>query len=492
MRLLITNSILPAAAILCLACSAPTSRGTDSLAHVSSDNTDLSETASRQLPTAEQSDSEQEDSQPAPDACDGGQCACVPDCAGRTCGPDQCGGSCGECPGIPCIAVPEVFDFGQVYVGEETSIVFVIKSCSDVPLLITSMSLTDNSDPSFELSLASVYGTPSPEEPLVIPPGAHLAMGLSYAPVDITAHHAKLRIESNAETPVVVVALTGACLEQDCPVAVIQCAEGDEVIPQSILHLFGESSYAPGGKIANWQWDVSAPAGSQSLFVPASTYPNPTFETNVAGIYTFYLSVQSNYGTNSCDDAEFEVAVIPDETIHVELLWHTPEDPDETDTGPEAGADMDLHMLHPWAAGPDLDGDGKADGWFDIPFDCFWFNAHPNWGSYDFQINDDPGLDRDDTDGGGPENINLDIPEDMTYRIGVHYWNDHGFGVSYATVKLYVYAVLIEEVADVAMVDSDMWEVMSFAWPSGKSEVIIDEAGHYKITPSYHNPYFFQ
>ena len=40
-------------------------------------------------------------------------------------------------------------------------------------------------------------------------------------------------------------------------------------------------------------------------------------------------------------------------------------------------------------------------------FDCFWFNAHPNWGSFDPSVDDDPGLDRDDTDGAGPENLFL-------------------------------------------------------------------------------------
>ena len=34
-----------------------------------------------------------------PDECVAGQCLCQPDCAGKACGDDGCGGSCGECPG---------------------------------------------------------------------------------------------------------------------------------------------------------------------------------------------------------------------------------------------------------------------------------------------------------------------------------------------------------------------------------------------------------
>ena len=284
----------------------------------------------------------------------------------------------------------------------------------------------------------------------------------------------------------------GAEVGPECPTAIIKCDEGDEVIPQTVLHLYGDESYADGGEIVEWKWDVDQPAGSQSVFEPSYTFPNPTFETNVAGVYTFYLLVRDQFDTPSCFPANYEVVVIPDEAIHIELLWHTPEDPDETDKGPEAGSDVDLHFLHPWAAGPDIDEDGAPDGWFDIPFDCFWFNGHPNWGSYDPAVNDDPGLDRDDTDGAGPENINLDIPENVTYRVGVHYWNDHGYGAAYATVRVYLSAKLVFEVVDVMLVDSDMWEVATVEWPSGKVHVVTNEDGAYKITPQYQNPYFFQ
>jgi len=276
------------------------------------------------------------------------------------------------------------------------------------------------------------------------------------------------------------------------PTPIIKCGEGDEVIPQTMLHLSGDESYGDGCSISKWKWEVDQPAGSVSKFVPSSSFPKPTFATNIAGVYTFYLTVYDQANMSSSFPASYEVMVIPDEALHIELLWRTPNDPDEGDTGPEAGSDLDLHFLHPWAAGPDLDGDGTADGWFDIPFDCFWFNAHPNWGSYDPAINDDPGLDRDDTDGGGPENINIDIPEGVVYRVGVHYWNDHGYGASYATIRVYVYALLVLELPNVLLYDSNMWEACTVEWPSGKVKVITDSDGLLKITPGYHNPYFFQ
>ena len=403
---------------------------------------------------------------------------------------------------VPCIAVnPSKVNFGGKKYGEQAVVPLEISACGDAPLEIHDIFVKEGSSPDFDFDLSTLDHVPTAEMPVIVPIGASATINVIFIPdaPNPTTEDGSLILDTgilvivnNSFEKEKEVELSGAGVEIECPTSIVKCAEGDEVIPQTILHLFGDESYAANGTIQKWEWDVSQPAGSQSVFVPSYTFPNPTFETNVAGVYTFYLTVYDQTNTPSCFPSEYEVVVIPDEAIHIELLWHTPEDLDETDTGPEAGSDLDLHFLHPWAAGPDLDGDGAADGWFDIPFDCFWFNAHPNWGSYDPGINDDPGLDRDDTDGAGPENINLDIPENVLYRVGVHYWNDHGYGASYATVRVYIYAQLVFEVQDVMLVDSDMWEVCSVEWPSGKVQVITDDAGQYKITPAYHNPYFFR
>lgn len=180
--------------------------------------------------------------------------------------------------------------------------------------------------------------------------------------------------------------------------------------------------------------------------------------------------------------------MLPDEAIHVELFWTTLNDPDETDEGFEVGSDVDLHFVHDQyvKSGPDLDNDGQSDPWFDQPFDCFWFNAHPNWGSFDLFIDDDSGLDRDDMDGAGLENMNLNIPENgVTYRVGVHYWSDHEYGPSYSTVRIYIWGVLVFEVKDVKMVNHDMWDVATIDWPSAKVLLVQTGDGGYKVTSDY-------
>lgn len=277
-----------------------------------------------------------------------------------------------------------------------------------------------------------------------------------------------------------------------CPVAVIEIAEGEEVVPQTTLHLSGDESYASSGAVVKWEWSVEQPVGSVSQLIPAASFPNPTFEVTVAGKYVFRLKVWDEAGQESCEEAVAVVTTCCSGAIHVELLWQTPGDPDETDHGPQAGSNLDLHFLHPWADGPDLDGDGVKDGWFDIPFDCFWFNAHPNWGSYDPAVDDDPALDVDDTDGGGPENINLAHPEPVVYRVGVHYWADNGYGAALATVRVWVWDQLVFKMDGVEMVEDDIWEVCTIEWPSGKVEGVLDGDGGPKILSDYANPWFFR
>lgn len=239
--------------------------------------------------------------------------------------------------------------------------------------------------------------------------------------------------------------------------------QGTVVPPQTKLKL-GPNPALPVGE--SYAWTVVQPVGSMSLFIPSAAVKHPTFEVNVAGTYRFTLTTTSSSGQTTT--ANLVVVALPVDAIHVELLWSTPNDDDETDEGPVAGADVDLHFVHPLAASEDIDNDGVGDGFFDHTFDCFWFNDQPNWGTFDANIDDDPGLDRDDTDGAGPENMNLNGPEvGLSYTIGVHYWNDHGYGPSFATVRVFIYGQLVYEESDVELTNHDMWTVGTVDWPSG-------------------------
>lgn len=405
-------------------------------------------------------------------------------------------------PPTVCIRVlPEQIVFPNRKKGTLLTERLTIRNCGTAPLQVEGIHLLPVVSVDLELDLSALPNEPTESNPLEIRPWKERSFRLVFAtespcePRDIPdLYLGSVVVHSNAS-----VGAEHVHVFQDephrleCPVPIIHVAEGDEVDPQTNLRLNGKDSYSCHGEIQKWEWRVEQPLGSQSVFVPSHTFPNPTFEVNVMNVFLFELDVTDESGSRSCEPARKEVIVTcVDERFQIELSWQTPGDPDPTDQGPGSAADLDLHFVHPWASGPDLDGDGEPDGWFDILFDCFWFNPNPNWGSYDPAIDDDPSLDQHGSEAAGQETIRLRFPEEgLTYRVGVHYWNDHGYGPSVAKVQVFIPGQIPFERSGIELRHKDMWEVASIHWPSGVITPATNEDGTPKITPDYVNPYFF-
>lgn len=400
----------------------------------------------------------------------------------------------------PCLTVsPSQVIFGATPVGSPKKQVLSLKSCGDEPALVSKLAfVTPPGEGNFAIDWPSVAASggvaPTTNAPITVPVNGTIQIPLIYTPAALSEigsdgkpvpDTARIEVVANTSLGIYNVNLEGVGANGDCPTAVIGIAEGDTVVPQTILNLDGKQSYANSGAIKQWKWEVDQPAGSVGLFTPNDKADTVKFQPNVAGEYTFRLRVWDESGKESCFAAERKVNVIPDQAIHVELLWETPGDKDESDSGPGAGSDLDLHFAHQYAAGFDFDGDGQPDPWFADKWDCFWQNCgngnQVEWGSYDPNVDDDPTLDRDDTDGAGPENLNLTLPEDnRTYSVGVHYYNDFGKGLSRATVRIYIYGELQFEVQSPDLVKGDMWYVARVAWSSSPS---IDSAQKDPSTP---------
>jgi len=224
------------------------------------------------------------------------------------------------------------------------------------------------------------------------------------------------------------------------------------------LHAEGSKSSC-GAAVKALAWSVTQPEGSVARLWPSAFVASPSFQPNVVGAYAFCLHVWDSYGTKSAQPACVTVDVVPDQALHVELTWHTPNDTEESDSGFAVGSDLDLHLAHPFASGADLDCGGLPDPWFDGAFDCFWHNATPKW-SLASAAEKSPKLVLADADGAGPEIATFASPSTLkTYRIGVHYWDDHGFGQAFARVRIFVYGVLTATVAEVPLNPLDMWSV---------------------------------
>jgi hypothetical protein len=219
--------------------------------------------------------------------------------------------------------------------------------------------------------------------------------------------------------------------------------------------------------IVAYHWEVAeAPRGSTAVPTPADSSAMRFF-VDVSGRFLLTLRVVDERG---CESRPAEVSIVarPDEDLHIELTWSTPGDPDETDTGFGVGTDLDLHLLH------------RNGCWEDPVWDCHFRNRSPNWGRPGNR-DDDPSMDIDDTDGAGPENINLNGPENgVTYLVGAHYYDDRGFGPSTATIRIYLYGDLVFERSRLMPRQDFWWVAAAVSFPSASVTGVDEE---YQGTP---------
>ncbi len=116
--------------------------------------------------------------------------------------------------------------------------------------------------------------------------------------------------------------------------------------------------------------------------------------------------------------------------------------------------------------------------------DCFFSNRNPDWGAQgDWE--DDPFLDTDDVDGYGPEHVNLQRAESLTYKYVIHYWRDsYDNSMSTdtnATVKLYIRGTLVQTFGPYHLQSTgDTVAVFTLDWPSQN----VTELGTSYSTPS--------
>lgn len=224
------------------------------------------------------------------------------------------------------------------------------------------------------------------------------------------------------------------------PVAVIDCPS--DVGPPETRILDGSGSYEPNGlEIVEYIWNLGRVPDGASAEMTDTVGDSAEVYFDIAGSYEVTLQVVNELGVRSAP-AECDIDAIPEDAIHVELLWNT------------NSADMDLHMLR-----------DEDSVFFDSPDDVCYCNRTPNWGALT-SSDDDPRLDIDDRGGFGPENINVLAPADGRYPVMVHYFDENGDGESTATLRYYLNGVLELEQSQV-MSNDQVWQAGIIRWPEG-------------------------
>ncbi|MBM4395651.1 MAG: hypothetical protein FJ087_08170 [Deltaproteobacteria bacterium] len=389
-------------------------------------------------------------------------------------------------------------NFGSVVVQAVKKKCVDLYACGDEPVTVSCLDLGQGTDGKlFELDKSEV------KLPFTLAPNQKESFCVTYKPTEVhqdatgsfVPDTGTVHVCNDTELKALDVKLQGTAINSDAPVCVVKAFElqgaqktavndGDKVAIQAVVELDGKNSYDPAaGKLA-CSWSVKGPDGDAGSFNPSAFFEKVTYPLDVVGDYLFCLTCANSFGAE-CAPQCITLKVEPPPGCHVELTWKTPLDPDETDQCDGCGADLDLHVVHPYGAGQDCNKDGKPDGYFDIYFDCFWMNANPKdprWCPHMDPVDPAlclPHLDRDDTNGGGPENFTYaQADPEKCYQVGVHYWHDHGFGASFATVKVWIDGVLLYDTkTPPKMKMLDIWDVGELCCAAGTFTPHVKENG---------------
>lgn len=278
----------------------------------------------------------------------------------------------------------------------------------------------------------------------VVAPRESVSVSLAFAPLDTNLHEGTLSIRSNdPDEPEVSVCVKGA--GSSCPTAVAELLEDATAIePLDTLRLFGGDSYTEteGAEIAEYRWRLALRPPGSTATLSALTEAQTQITVDIAGVYEVCLEVKDSFGIRSCNDACTRLEVIPTDALHVQLVWDHPR------------ADLDLHLLR------------EGGSAFTHEGDCYFSNRTPTW--FD-PVEANPTLDADDSEGYGPENINVESPQPGSrWQVLVHYWNSQTDGDPFtvATLRLYAYGQLVGEYSHAFEEDEVLWQAVELTWSS--------------------------
>ena len=121
----------------------------------------------------------------------------------------------------------------------------------------------------------------------------------------------------------------------------------------------------------------------------------------------------------------------------------------------------------------------NSEEWNHQRWDCYFGNKNPEWGN--LGPTGDASLDIDDTNGAGPENINIEQPEFTDelrrgYLVGVHYYNSASlflgeFGSSEVLVRIHLMGALAGSFEQTLRQTDNFWRIAVINWTRTGSSI---------------------
>lgn len=330
----------------------------------------------------------------------------------------------------PCMLIkPSIVEFSNVSVGTEQSKTVELQSCSSVPLIISEVQAVGSGPFRFALTGQS----PALEQ------GSSATLTITYAPTEAGSHQISYVVLSNDPLSASAkINVLGSASHNECPTAVLRgrVSSASEWVrsvmasPLDTVSLDASLSTDKESHQLVYHWSVRKRPQDSTSFIQSSE-ESANFFVDLAGSYELCLDVEDTEGMMSCNTDCISVDATPKQKLNIQLVWKTPAD---KSIGDEDGTDLDLHFVR---LGSGKWGD-KGQASLNNGTDVYFLNQHPVWDIPGGSV-ENPSLDRDDKDGEGPENVSLDNPNPCSwYAVGIHYYNDYGFGPSYATVRIFI------------------------------------------------------